>query len=109
MRTGSYHGMIRSMKVDKITISLRADLGEQVREAAAKQVTGVSSWLAEAALAKLRSEALSEFLDNWEAEHGPLTVDELRLAEAELGLPALAHRGRPRWCSMPARLSPSSA
>ena len=45
----------------------------------------LSSWLAEAAASKLRAEALAEFLDGWEAEHGVLTVEELARAERELG------------------------
>ena len=47
---------------------------------------GVSSWLAGAAAAKLRADALRELLDTWEAEHGALTPDEIRRADAELGL-----------------------
>ena len=43
---------------------------------------------AEAAAAKLRSEALSKLLDDWEDQHGPFTSEELRKAEAELGLHA---------------------
>lgn len=75
------------MKVDKLSISFEATLGDEVRNAARKAGTGVSTWLAEAAAAKLRSEALREFLDAWESEHSPLTVEELRRAESELGLP----------------------
>lgn len=44
------------------------------------------TWIAEAAAAKLRSEALSKFLDEWQDEHGPLASEELRKAEAKLGL-----------------------
>src|SRR5437667_71864 len=43
------------MKVDKISISLEAELGDEVRAAALKSGMGVSSWLAEAAAAKLRA------------------------------------------------------
>ena len=75
------------MKVDKMSISLDAELGDAVREAAQRSGQGLSSWLAEAAAAKLRAEALAEFLDAWEAEHGSLTVEELRRAEERLGLP----------------------
>jgi hypothetical protein len=74
------------MKVDKLSISFEATLGDNIRNAARKAGTGVSSWLADAAAAKLRTEALSEFLDNWESENGPLTVEELRRAETELGI-----------------------
>jgi hypothetical protein len=74
------------MKVDKLSVSFDATLGDNIRNAARKAGTGVSSWLAEAAAAKLRTEALREFLDTWESEHGPLTVEELRRAETELGI-----------------------
>jgi hypothetical protein len=73
------------MKVDKISISFEAGLGDQVREAARKAGTGLSSWLAGAAAARLRAEALSEFLDAWEKKHGTLTPAELERAERELG------------------------
>ncbi|MSP21830.1 MAG: hypothetical protein EXR66_02240 [Dehalococcoidia bacterium] len=74
------------MKVDKLSISLDAELGDEVRAAARKAGKGVSAWLAEAAAAKLRSEALREFLDEWQAEHGPITPEELARAREELGL-----------------------
>ncbi len=74
------------MKVDKMSISLVDDLGDAVRSAARKSGVGLSTWLAQAAAAKLRAEALSEFLDDWERVHGPLTPTELARAEYELGL-----------------------
>ena len=74
------------MKVDKMSISLEAELGDRVRDAARRARKGISSWLAEAAAAKLRAEALAEFLDDWEKEHGAFTEEELARAEQELGL-----------------------
>ena len=74
------------MKVDKLSISFEPDLGDAVRSAAAQAGKPVSTWLAEAAASKLRAEALADFLDRWEDEHGPLTAQELALAERELGL-----------------------
>ena len=78
------------MRVDKISISLEAGLGDAVRQAARRDDKGLSAWLGEAARAKLRAEALEAFLDAWEQEHGSLTAEELRRAEAELGLIAEA-------------------
>jgi hypothetical protein len=75
------------MKVDKLSISFEAELGDAVRAAAKRSGAGISGWLAQAAAARLRADALSEFLDAWEAEHGPLTVDELAAAAAQLGSP----------------------
>lgn len=71
-----------------MSISLAADLGDAIRDAAQRAGKGLSSWLAEAAETKLRSEALGQFLDEWESEHGPLTAAELERAERELGLRA---------------------
>jgi hypothetical protein len=73
------------VKVDKLSVSFDPDLGDAIRTAAKRSGGSVSRWLAEAAAAKLRAEALSEFLDAWEAEHGPLTAEELATATVELG------------------------
>ncbi len=75
------------MKVDKLSVSFDPDLGDAVRAAARQRGGGLSRWLADAATAKLRAEALAEFLDDWEAEHGAFTSTELRQAATELGLP----------------------
>ena len=75
------------MKVDKLSVSFDPDLGDAVRAAARHRGGGVSRWLADAAVTKLRSEALADFLDAWEAEHGSLTAAELATAAAELSLP----------------------
>ena len=74
------------MKVDKLSVSFAPDLGDAVRAAARRAGKGVSGWLAEAAAVKLRSDALADFLERWEHEHGPLTAEELAAAAAELGL-----------------------
>jgi hypothetical protein len=74
------------VKVDKLSVSFEADLGDAVRSAAAQAGKPVSAWLAEAAASKLRAEALAEFLAGWEAEHGVLTAAEVARAERELGL-----------------------
>lgn len=71
-----------------MSISFDPDLGDAVRAAAAETGKPLSSWLAEAAAAKLRAEALARFLDEWQAEHGVLTPAEIAQAEQELGLRA---------------------
>ena len=76
------------MKVDKLSISFDPELGDAVRSAAAQAGQPVSSWLAEAAASKLRAEALAEFLESWEAEHGALTAEEVARAEREMALAA---------------------
>jgi hypothetical protein len=73
------------MKVDKMSISLDPSLGDDVRAAAARAGVTVSAWLAAAARARLRREALRELLVDWQAEHGEITAEELAHARAELG------------------------
>jgi hypothetical protein len=75
------------MKVDKLSVSFDPDLGDAVRAAARNSGVGVSRWLADAAAAKLRAEALAQFLEGWEEEHGSLTAAELSKAATELALP----------------------
>ena len=73
------------MKVDKLSISFEPELGDAVRQAAARSGKAVSAWLADAAERKLRSEALAEFLAAWQQEHGALTAEEIASAERDLG------------------------
>lgn len=80
--------MFHHVKVDKLSVSFPPDLGDAVRGAARRSGRGLSGWLADAAALKLRAEALADFLDAWEAEHGAITEEELAAARLELGLPA---------------------
>jgi hypothetical protein len=75
------------VKADKMSVSFGPDLAEAIRAAAASQDLPVSTWLADAAASKLRAEGLAAFLDEWEAEHGAFTAEELAAAERELRLP----------------------
>lgn len=81
------------MKVDKMSVSFEPELGDAIRAAARRRGTGLSRWLADAATAKLRTEALAEFLDAWEAEHGALTAEELTRAASELAVPIAVRAG----------------
>ncbi len=67
-------------------MTMPPELGEGVRQAAARQGTSVSTWLSEAAADKLRNELLGDALDQWEAEDGPFTRAELDEAASRLGL-----------------------
>jgi hypothetical protein len=73
------------MKVDKMSISLDAELGAEVREAARRSGQSLSAWVAAAAVEKFRSEGLRQLLDEWEVEHGPISEEELARARNELG------------------------
>jgi hypothetical protein len=74
------------VKVDKMSVSFDAELGDAVRSAASQAGKPLSAWLAEAAASKLRAEALAEFLADWQTEHGMLTAEEIARAEQELGV-----------------------
>jgi hypothetical protein len=73
-------------QVDRFSVTMPPELGEGVRQAAARQGTSVSTWLSEAAADRLRNELLGAALDEWEAEVGAFTEAELHEAAAQLGL-----------------------
>jgi hypothetical protein len=75
--------------VDRLSVTMAPQIGAAVREAAAREGTSVSSWLTEAAAQRLRNDLLGVALDQWEAEDGPFTDNELNAAAAAL-------RGTPR-------------
>lgn len=72
-------------QVDRLSVTMPPEIGAAVREAAARQGTSVSTWLASAAAQRLRNELLSAALDRWEAEEGPFSDEELDAAVAALG------------------------
>src|SRR5580658_10398329 len=72
-------------QVDRFSVTMAPELGEGVRQAAARQGTSVSTWLTEAAADKLRNEFLGAALDQWEAEDGAFTPAELEDAASRLG------------------------
>ncbi len=74
------------MQVHKLSVSFDPELGSAVRGAADRARQTLSSWLAEAAAAKLRADALADFLDSWEVEHGAITEEELAAAATRLRL-----------------------
>jgi hypothetical protein len=82
-----------------MSVALDPDLDERVRESAARSRKTLSEWFAEAAKAKLLVElgeeaevqrkmrGLDRFLEEWQAEHGAFTDEEMAKASRELGLP----------------------
>ncbi|MBA2308110.1 MAG: hypothetical protein H0W01_02140 [Pseudonocardiales bacterium] len=74
------------MAVDRLSLTMEAQLGAAVREAAERAGMSVSSWLAAAAADRLHNELLAVALDVWEAEDGPFDDDELDAAAATLGV-----------------------
>ena len=74
------------MKVDRFSVTMDPDLGAAVREAAERQHTSVSAWLAAAASDRLRNELLGRALDRWEEQDGPFVEKELDAAARALGI-----------------------
>lgn len=59
------------MAVDRLSITVDADLGRELRRIAAIEGVSVSSWVGEAIADRVRNHLLGEALDAWEAETGP--------------------------------------
>jgi hypothetical protein len=65
------------MGVEKMSVSVDLELGEAIRVAARKGHESVSAWVAEAARARLRLEALGQSAPSSEEEFGPLGETEV--------------------------------
>lgn len=76
--------MISSMPVERVTVSLEADLASAVREAADDDSLSISAWFADAARRRLASRGLRDVVADWEAEHGTFSEQELDAAKARL-------------------------
>lgn len=72
-------------QVDRLSVTMPPEIGAAVRDAAARQGISVSNWLAAAAAQRLRNELLGAALDQWEAEDGPFSDEELNAAATALG------------------------
>ncbi|MGQ0464199.1 MAG: hypothetical protein ACT4QG_02645 [Sporichthyaceae bacterium] len=82
----------------KRSVSLPAELADAIERAAEESGTTFSGWLAQTAAHRLRLEAGRRGLAEWEAEHGPLTAEELAdgLARARSALGRKASGKRKR-------------
>lgn len=77
--------MISSMPVERLTVSLDAELAAAVREAATQDALNMSAWLADAAQRRLATRGLADVIAEWEALHGEFTSAELEQARTRLG------------------------
>ena len=85
-------------KKQRLSVSVDAELIEAVEDAVAQRRSdSVSAWVNEAVRAKLiqerRLEALSTFITAYEASHGAITDEEMRLATRRARASAVAVRG----------------
>lgn len=87
------------MAAEKYSASMDEVLLADARAAAAAEGLTLSSWLAGAAADRLRLKALRRLVDEWEAEHGAISVAELDAIEAKVSAArrsAKERRGRAR-------------
>ena len=71
-----------------MSISMDPELGARVRDAAKRAGQPLSAWIADAVATRLRSDALADFISNYQEEHGAFTDGELAAARREMGLAA---------------------
>jgi hypothetical protein len=62
---------------DKRSVSLPPELAKAIDQAAAESGSSFSAWITETASRRLRLEAGRQGVADWEAEHGPLSEQEL--------------------------------
>lgn len=86
----------------ELSVTFAPELTDAVRAAAEQAGLSLSEWMAQAAEAKLnadrnaaileeaererRAEGLGKFLDEWQAEHGSFTEEEMARARRDLGI-----------------------
>jgi hypothetical protein len=75
------------MSVDRLSITLDPRLGAAARRAAKRANVSLSAWIAEATADRVRNEALGRALDQWEAQDGAFSADELASAASALARP----------------------
>ncbi|MDH3680204.1 MAG: hypothetical protein OEV40_09690 [Acidimicrobiia bacterium] len=73
------------MAVERVTVSLDAELAAAVKEAADADAQNLSAWLADAARRRLATRGLRDVIAEWESDHGPFTEEELAVARDRLG------------------------
>jgi hypothetical protein len=76
--------MVLFMATKKITITLPEDHLEQVRAFAEEVGMPLSTWLTKLVEHEIRIRGGLAEMREWEAEHGPLTDDELAWADAQI-------------------------
>jgi hypothetical protein len=69
------------MTVRKLSVALDDTVADEVARAAERAGVSLSSWLNRAAANALAIEAGLDAVRDWEADHGPLTADELAAAD----------------------------
>jgi hypothetical protein len=82
------------MQVDRLSIAIDPRLGAAARRAARRAKMSLSAWISEATADRVRNEELGHALDQWEAEDGAFSSQELNAAARALGLVRKPRTGR---------------
>jgi len=93
VRTGCYH---IGMSAQKLSIALQQPVADAARKAAQRRGMSLSAWLNQASVSALAIEDGLAGVAEWEAEHGPLSTQELAAACAVLDAAGIGHRREPR-------------
>lgn len=75
---------MRTMTVQKRSVSLDADVASAIERVASEEGVAFSTWLNEAARRELRRRDGLAAVEEWEAEVGALTTEEIAAGEALL-------------------------
>jgi hypothetical protein len=84
--------MPRGNPSPKLAITVDPDVHAGVVAAAAAEGVSVSAWMTEAARRALRVREGLAAVGEWEADHGPLTAEELAAARRRVGETAAGRR-----------------
>ena len=97
VRTRCYHFYV---PVQKLSISLEEPVLLAARQAAERRGMSLSAWLNEASVSALETEVRLEDglagVSEWEAEHGPISAEELAKADAVLDAAGIGRKREPR-------------
>ncbi len=80
------------MTIERVTVSLPAELRQAAQNAADATGTAFSSVVADALLDWVRGRKIDELLSEYEAEAGEITEEEMRGMAKEMGLPHVEKR-----------------
>ena len=84
------------MSVEKLSVSIESSLAKVIRGAALDEGVSLSTWLADAAVAKARQGALREAVDEHTKEHGALSIADAEELIAAARARSLISRPRKR-------------
>lgn len=69
------------MTKERLSVTVSAEMSQEVRAAADRAGVSVSSWVSEAIEERIRQVSMRAFLDEWQAEQGAFTEEELAAAD----------------------------